>query len=107
MKSLLTLALALSIGGFFAATDAIASNQLHLKSGCVACHTADRKLVGPSYKDIALKYKTRADAVAYLSQRVRKGGPGNWGSTPMAPNDVKKLNDAELKALVTWILATP
>jgi cytochrome c len=85
---------------------ALASNQLHMKSGCVACHMVDRKLVGPSYKEIAVKYKSRADAIPYLTQRVRKGGPGNWGTVPMAPNDVSKLNDAELKALLTWILAS-
>jgi cytochrome c len=86
---------------------AIASQQLHVKSGCVACHFVDKKLVGPAYKEIAAKYKGRADAIPYLTQRVRKGGPGNWGVIPMAPNDVKKLNDADLKALLTWILATP
>ena len=107
MRALPVLALAVTLGGGFAMSTALASTQLHVKSGCVACHTVDKKLVGPAYKDIAQKYKGRADAVAYLSQRVRKGGPGNWGSTPMAANDVKKLNDAELKALVTWILATP
>lgn len=107
MKTLSTLVVALSLVGAFATTGALASTQLHIKSGCVACHTVDKKLVGPSYKDIALKYKGRADAVAYLSQRVRKGGPGNWGAVPMAANDVKRLNDAELKTLVTWILATP
>jgi cytochrome c len=67
----------------------------------------DRKLVGPSYKEIAAKYKTRADAIPYLSQRVRKGGPGNWGAIPMAANDVSKLSDADLKAVLTWILKTP
>jgi cytochrome c len=67
----------------------------------------DKKLVGPSYKDIAAKYKGRADALSYLAQRVRKGGPGNWGTVPMAANDVKKISDAELKTLLTWILATP
>ena len=46
----------------------------------------------------------RADAIAYLSQRVRKGGPGNWGVIPMVPNDVSKLSEADLKTLLTWIL---
>ena len=101
------LLVAMTLAGAFATAPALASTQLHNKSGCVACHMVDRKLVGPSYKEIAVKYKGRADAVPYLSQRVRKGGPGNWGTTPMAPNDVTKLNDAELKTLITWILATP
>jgi cytochrome c len=97
---------ALALSGMFAAPSAFASTQLHNKSGCVACHMVDKKFVGPSYKDIAVKYKGRADAVAYLSTRVRAGGPGNWGTVPMAPNDVKKLSDADLKALLKWILET-
>lgn len=107
MKPSLALIAALTLGGVFVASNALASTQLHYKSGCVACHMTDKKLVGPSYKEIAVRYKGRADAVAYLSTRVRTGGPGNWGTVPMAPNDVKKLSDAELKTLMTWILATP
>lgn len=98
---------AVALCAVVASSAAMASQQLHVKSGCVACHFVDKKLIGPSYKDIAAKYKGRADAVPYLSQRVRKGGPGNWGVIAMAPNDVKKLNDADLKALLNWILATP
>ena len=78
--------------------------QLATKSGCMACHFADKKLVGPAFKEIAVKYKGRADAVPYLTQRVRKGGPGNWGVIPMVPNDVSKLSDADLKTLLNWIL---
>lgn len=93
--------------GMTVSTPAEASLALHAKSGCVACHMVDRRLVGPSYKEIAVKYKGKQDAIPYLSDRVRKGGPGNWGTTPMAANDVTKLNNAELKTLITWILATP
>lgn len=107
MKPINRLSIALSLIGAFVAPSAVASQQLHIKSGCIACHMPDRKLVGPSYKEIAVKYKGRADAIAYLSQRVRKGGPGNWGQIPMAANDVSKINDAELKTLLTWILNTP
>jgi cytochrome c len=96
-----TLALALAMPG------ALASPQLQAKAGCAACHMADRKLVGPAYKDIAAKYRGRADAVPYLMQRVRKGGPGNWGQVPMAATDASKLSDAELKALINWVLKTP
>lgn len=106
MKPLSRLLIALSLCGACAGT-AIASPQLAAKSGCVACHMTDRKLVGPAYKEIAAKYKGRADAVSFLSQRVRKGGPGNWGTVPMAANDVSKLSDADLKTLITWVLATP
>lgn len=105
MKAATTLILALA--GACAAVPAAASVALHNKSGCVACHFVDKKLVGPSYKEIAAKYKGRADAIPYLTQRVRKGGPGSWGVIPMAPTNAKQLPDADLKALLVWILATP
>lgn len=107
VKKLPCLVAALAIAGAWSALPAQASQQLATKSGCFACHTPDRKLVGPSYKEIAAKYKGRADAVAFLSKRVRDGGPGNWGKVPMAPTDAKRLPDADLKTLITWILATP
>ncbi|NVO05523.1 MAG: c-type cytochrome [Rhodoferax sp.] len=85
----------------------MASAQLATQSGCAACHLPDKKLVGPAYKDIAAKYKGRADAVPFLMQRVREGGPGTWGQVPMVPTDAKKLPDADLKKLLEWILKTP
>lgn len=74
------------------------------KAGCFACHQKDKKLVGPAYKDVAAKYKGQADAVAKLSEKVRKGGSGVWGPVPMAPNPPDKINDADLKASIEWIL---
>ena len=73
------------------------------KAGCTACHTKDKKLVGPSYKDIAAKYKGQ-DATAKLMEKVRKGGSGVFGPVPMAPNPPEKINDADLKAAVELIL---
>jgi len=86
------------------APDADASPALNLKGGCATCHQVDRKIVGPTYREIAAKYATRADALAYLSDRVRKGGVGNWGPIPMAPTDAAKLDDKDLRALLAWIL---
>ena len=100
-------AAAFALCSLFAAPLAMASAQLATQSGCAACHLPDKKLVGPAYKDIAAKYKTRADAIPFLMQRVRKGGPGNWGQIPMVPTDAKKLPDADLKKLLEWILKTP
>ena len=79
-----------------------ANEELAKKSGCLACHAADKKLVGPSYKDIAAKYAGQKDAVDKLSQKVIKGGVGAWGQIPMPAN--AQVNDAEAKKLVTWIL---
>jgi len=73
------------------------------KAGCMACHAKDKKLVGPSFKDIAAKYKGQ-DAVAKLMEKVRKGGSGTFGPIPMAPNGPDKINDADLKAAVELIL---
>ena len=83
-----------------AATDAAA---LAAKYNCSACHAADKKIVGPSYKEIAAKYAGDSGAAAKLEQKVKNGGGGVWGAIPMPPNNVP---DADLKALVAWILAT-
>lgn len=83
-----------------------ASQALAEKAGCPACHQVATKLVGPSYKDVAAKYKGRADAVPYLAKRVRQGGPGNWGQVPMMANDVSRISDADLNALLAWVLKT-
>ena len=74
------------------------------KANCLTCHTKDKKLVGPSFKDIAAKYKGQADAPAKLFDKVRKGGSGVFGPVPMAPNPPDKINDADLKSAVEFIL---
>ena len=73
------------------------------KAGCMACHTMDKKLVGPSFKDIAAKYKGQ-DVKVKLAEKVRKGGSGVFGPVPMAPNPPEKIGDADLKEVVGWIL---
>jgi cytochrome c len=74
------------------------------KAGCLACHNRDKKIVGPSYKDVAAKYKGQADAPAKLFDKVRKGGSGVYGPIPMPPNPADKIGDAELKAAIEYIL---
>ena len=83
-----------------AATDA---TPLAAKYNCTACHSADRKIVGPSYNEVAAKYAGDSSAAAKLEQKVKNGGSGVWGAIPMPPNNVP---DADLKTLVEWILAT-
>lgn len=100
MKSLLIIVPALALAfGAQAATPEAAMN----KAGCMACHAKDKKLVGPSFKDIAAKYKGQA-ATAKLIEKVRKGGAGSFGPIPMSPNGPDKINDADLKAAVEFIL---
>jgi cytochrome c len=74
------------------------------QAGCLACHTKDKKLVGPAYKDVAAKYKGQAEAAAKLGEKVRKGGQGVWGPVPMPPTGADKLGDADLKAAIEWVL---
>lgn len=83
---------------------ALASEALAQKAGCMACHAKDKKLVGPAYKEVAAKYAGQADAVAGLSAKIRSGGKGVWGQIPMPPHDAAKINDADLKAVVEWLL---
>ncbi|HUN92267.1 MAG TPA: c-type cytochrome [Burkholderiaceae bacterium] len=74
------------------------------KAGCLACHAVDANLVGPSYRQIAAKYKGNAAAPAMLAERVRKGSKGVWGPTPMTPNVPARISDADLKAVIAWVL---
>ena len=100
MKSLALIATALA----FVATPALADPEAAMnKAGCMACHAKDKKLVGPSFKDIAAKYKGQ-DASAKLMDKVRKGGSGSFGPIPMSPNGPDKIDDADLKAAVEFIL---
>lgn len=97
------LLLAAGLAGTLSAP-AMASLEMAQKGGCTACHTVDRKLVGPAYKDVAAKYKGQGDAAAKLADKVRKGGVGVWGPIPMPPNGADKINDADLKTVVAWVL---
>lgn len=104
MRSLTVIAAGVVLGLGLAAP-AWADPQAHMtKAGCMACHAKDKKLVGPSFKDIAAKYKGQSGAVALLVEKSRKGGKGNWGPVPMPPNPESKISDADLKAAVEFIL---
>lgn len=76
--------------------------EIARKAACVACHAPAAKMVGPSWADIAKKYKGDAKAPAMLAQKVRSGGVGNWGQMPMPPHP--NLKDNELAAVVQWVL---
>ena len=85
------------------AADAKAAEALAKSSGCLACHTVDKKLVGPSYKEIADRYRKDKAAEANLIQKVKAGGKGVWGDIPMPPNS--HVKDADIKTMVQWILS--
>ncbi len=89
--------------GLLSAAPAFASADLAKAKNCMACHAVDKKLVGPSYQDVAAKYAGQADAVAMLAGKIQKGGAGVWGPVPMPPNP--QVNDADAKALAEWVMS--
>ena len=97
-----TLLTAAALAAALAAAPALAQEALAQKSGCLACHAVDKKIVGPSYKQVAEKDRGDAGAEAKLADKVKKGGSGVWGPIPMPPNNV---SDADAHALVKWVLS--
>lgn len=85
-----------------ASAPALANLALAGKHSCTACHAVDKKLVGPSYQEVAKKYASQKDAEAMLVTSIRKGSSGKWGPVPMPANAAP--SDAELKTLASWIL---
>lgn len=81
------------------APSAVALTQ---KYTCVACHGQENKIVGPAFRDIAKKYSGRADAVAYLTAKIRGGGSGLWGAIPMPP---QSLGEADAQIIAQWLAA--
>jgi cytochrome c len=80
----------------------LASPELARSKNCNACHHVERKMIGPAFKAIAERYANDESARKSLSEKVIKGGAGNWGPTPMPPQ--ASVSPAEAEALVTWIL---
>ena len=101
------LAAALAMAGIAGIAAAPASAQspddLLKKYACLSCHAVDKKLVGPSYKDVAAKYRGQGGADKMLAEKIKKGGQGVWGPIPMPPN--AGVSDADLKVLVSYILS--
>jgi cytochrome c len=97
--ALIAILAAMLAGPVFAADE----TALAKSKNCLACHTLDKKLVGPAYKDVAAKYASQKDAEAKLAEKVMKGGVGVWGQIPMPANPM--VNAEEAKRLVNWVLS--
>jgi cytochrome c len=85
-----------------ASLPALANLALAQKNACTACHAVDKKLVGPSYQDVAKKYAGQKDAAATLAASIRQGGTGKWGPVPMPAQPA--LSDADVNTLAAWVL---
>ncbi len=92
-----------ALGLAVASGPVFAQAELAKQKNCLACHATDKKLVGPSYKDVAAKYKGDKDAVAKLAKKIREGGVGVWGQVPMPANP--QVNDQEAASLAKWVMS--
>ena len=99
MKHVLAVAV---LGLAVASGPVFAQAELAKQKNCLACHAVDKKLVGPSYKDVAAKYKSDKDAAAKLAKKIREGGVGVWGQVPMPANP--QVNEQEAMSLAKWVL---
>ena len=95
-------AVAAAVVGLLGSGAALADQALAQKNACMACHAADKKLVGPAFQDVARKYGAQADAQAYLAKSIKAGGSGKWGPVPMPAQPA--LSDADTQTLAAWIL---
>ena len=101
MKKLL--AMTLTALAAFASTPAMADLKLATDKNCMSCHSVDKKVVGPGYKDIAAKYAGQKDSVDMLAGKIQKGGAGVWGPIPMPAN--AQVNATEAKTLAAWVMS--
>jgi cytochrome c len=96
MKYILAIMLAVSFNSVNA------NEALAQKSGCLACHNVNVKILGPSYKDVAAKYRGQAGAEAKLMAKVKAGGSGVWGAIPMPAHP--QVKEEDIRTIVKWIL---
>jgi cytochrome c551/c552 len=87
----------------FVPADSRQMSLLATKSTCLTCHKADQKLIGPSYQDVAAKYRNDPDALAKIAAQIENGGSGKWGAVPMLPFKGKVPAD-DIQKLGHWIL---
>ncbi len=103
MKSLFAISAAFAALTLPAAVMAQDAASLAQQKACLACHAVDKKVVGPSFKEVAAKYRTDKTAEGKLVKKVREGGSGVWGQVPMPPNPAVAEKEAQI--LVKWVLS--
>ncbi|MDF0732725.1 c-type cytochrome [Pseudomonas entomophila] len=93
--------------GLFGSTQAWAEDvqSIMQRYACSACHQPAARTVGPSWQEIATRYRDGSKTAEQLVQSVKKGSTGQWGPVPMPPQP--QANDADLLAITQWILSQP
>jgi cytochrome c len=106
LRGLLSLSALLALSGLATTADADGTPRgqaIANSNACMGCHAVDRKLVGPSFQQIAAKYRGDAQAPAKLALKVKNGGSGVWGAIPMPAHPA--MSDADIHTVVDWVLA--
>ena len=96
-------ALLLATMGLGSAVPAHADLALATARNCMTCHMVERKVLGPSFKDVAAKYKDNKGAVDLLADKIVKGGAGVWGPVAMPANP--QVSEADARKLASWVLS--
>ena len=86
-------------------TSSLAGQALVQASDCLRCHGMDRRYVGPSFRQIADRYREQPDAANYLARKIREGSVGVWGRTVMPRHP--QVNEAQSSDMARWLLSLP
>jgi cytochrome c len=97
-------ALLLAALGLASAAPALADLALATSKNCMSCHAVERRILGPSFKEVAAKYKDNKTASDMRAGKIIKGGSGVWGQVPMPANN--QVSEADAKKLAAWVLST-
>lgn len=79
--------------------------KLIAKYNCLGCHAVDHRIVGPSYKEIAARYRNQKDVEAMLMKEIRSGSKGKWDLKVKVEMPPQQIGENDLRVIVRWILA--
>ena len=107
MRTLILISMVLGLGGAFIAdaADDAAAEGLMKKSGCFGCHSVDKKKAAPSYKDVAAKYKGKADGEQKVVKHLTTNPTIKFDGKDEPHDNLKTKNEAEVKNVAAWILS--
>lgn len=108
MKALLTFSLAVTTlvaAPAAQALDAAAAEALVRKSKCMTCHAIDKKKDGPAYKEIATKYKGKADAVAKITKHITEPSTVKVEGKEEEHELIRSKDPAEIRNVVDWLMS--
>ncbi len=90
--------------GLGSTVPALADLALATSKNCMSCHMVERKVLGPSFQEVAAKYKDNKGAADLLAGKIVKGGAGVWGPVAMPANP--QVSESDARKLALWVLAS-